>query len=155
MKNTFLTFLMFSGVTAFAQGFISPNLPTALKNNPFNVQDSLALPSPDLSFYSTNYFRIFGYEQYTFDTMAFKNREVFVSSDNRFYRNGTQNMAGALPTDGVMNYYDYQPDGGSAVVGAAMLGIGTFALIGNFINGSKDYSPKVDKAAFEAAGRGE
>lgn len=154
MKNTILAFLTFTGVTVFAQGFISPNLPTALKNNPFNVRDSLAMPSPDLSFYSTNYYKIFGYEQYTFDTMAFKNSEIFVSSDNRFYRNGAHNLPGVLPADPILNYYDWTT-GGTAAVGAAVIGIGTFALIGNFINGTKDYSPKVDKVAFEAAGRGE
>lgn len=153
MKNVFLTFLMISGVTAFAQGFISPDLPTALKDNPFGVREDVVLPSANLSFYSANYFKIFGREQYTFDTMAFKNRKVYVSSDNRFYRNGAQNLPGALPADPILSYYDYQCNGGGTAVGAAIASIGTFALIRNFVDGTKDYTPKVDKEAFEAAGR--
>lgn len=142
---------MFSGAATFAQDFISPNLSTAIKENPFDVKDDISLPSPSLSYYSTNYFRIFGHEQYTFDKMAFGN-QVYVSSDNNFYKYGSQNLPGALPADPILSYYDYQSNGGAAVMGTAMLGIGTFALIGNFINGTKDYSPKIDKTAFEAAG---
>jgi len=153
MKNTFLTFLMFTGLTAFSQE-ISPNLSTALKDNSFSVQENVLLPSSNLSYYSTNYFKIFGREQYTFDTMAFKSREIYVSSDDRFYSNGTQNIPNALP-DPIWNYYDNQCNGGNAAVGAAMAGIGTFALIRNLVDGTKDYSPKIDRAAFEAAGRGE
>ncbi|MCR5862542.1 hypothetical protein LRS05_16865 [Flavobacterium sp. J372] len=151
MKNVLYTFLMFTGVCGFAQD-ISPNLSTALKENSFSVQ--VSLPSANLSYYSTNYFKIFGREQYTFDTMAFKSREIYVSSDDRFYSNGTQNIPNALP-DPIWNYYDNQCNRGDAAVGAAMAGIGTFVLIRNLVDGTKDYSPKIDRAAFEAAGRGE
>lgn len=154
MKNAFLAFLMFTGAAVYAQK-VSPNLTAAVKDSPVKTEESIALPSQSLSFYSTNYFRIFGYEQYTFDTMAFKSREVFVSSDNRFYSNGAQNMPGVLPSDPVLSYYDAQCNGGTAAVGAAVVGIGTFAAIKNWMDGTKDYTPKVDKAAFDAAGRGE
>jgi hypothetical protein len=154
MKKVFFTFLMFTGITAFAQE-ISPNLSTALKDNPFSVQEDITLPSQNLSYYSTNYFNLFGREQYTFETMAFKNREVYVSSDNNFYHNGAQNIPGALPADPIRSYYDYQCNGGGVDVGAAITGIGAYALIRNFMDGTKDYSPKIDKAAFEAAGREE
>lgn len=151
MKNVLYNFLMFTGVYGFAQD-ISPNLSTALKDNFFSVQEDVSLPSANLSYYTTNYFKIFGREQYTFDTMAFKSREIYVSSDDRFYSNGTQNIPGALP-DPILSYYDNQCNGGGAVVGAAIAGIGTFALIRNLVDGNKDYSPKIDRAAFDAAGR--
>ena len=151
--KTYLTLVTVAfSYVAFGQS-LSDDLATAVKKSGV-AGDTIrsALPSPHLNYYSKNYKKIFGNTQYTFDRMAFGPREVYVSSDDRFYYNGSQNIPNALPTDPVLNYYSHE-GGAGTLLAAGMVGIGTFGLIKNIISGTKDYQLEVNPEAFMRAGR--
>lgn len=110
-------------------------------------QDNLALKTnlPDFTYFSTNYEKVFGEYTYTFNTLNFGQRNVYVS-DSNFYYHGSQN----LPYIPSLNQ-SFVPCENNSTVGA--IGISVAGLTALF-SGSlfeKDYSPKnIDSSLFRS-----
>ncbi len=110
-------------------------------------QDSVALKAnmPDFTYYSANYDKVFGEYTYTFNTLNFGNRNVYVS-DSNFYYHGSQN----LPYIPSLNQA-FVPCENHSTTG--IIGIGVAGLTALF-SGSlfeKDYTPKnIDSSLFRS-----
>jgi hypothetical protein len=98
---------------------------------------------PDLEYYSKNYDKVFGDYYYSFDTMSFGARNVYVS-DSNFYYNGSQNMPYIQPLNQC-----YLPSENNKFAGAIGVSVAGLAALLKGDVFAKDYSPKdVDESLF-------
>jgi hypothetical protein len=139
MKKLFTIVALFAAAISFGQ----------VKNNAYSFRAATAAGStfttklPDFSYYSKNYDKVFGEYTYSFNTMSFSRRSVYVS-DTSFYYNASQN----LPyIQHLSQNYLYGPEStAEGIIGISVIGIQAL-MSGDLF--TKDYSPKdVDRSLF-------
>ncbi|TRW27466.1 hypothetical protein FMM05_02160 [Flavobacterium zepuense] len=94
-------------VTGFCNAQQVPQFLQAAVNES-RIDEGILKPmfSPQLSFYSKNYTRVFGRFNYTFDAQTSGQRNVYVSSDNKLYF-GNINFITEMPIAGQLSTYNF------------------------------------------------
>lgn len=99
MKNMLCILILGTTLSVFSQE-LPENLTLAVKDN--QVESSSVKLNPDLHYYSKNYNKVFGHDNYTFDSLSYGERNIYVGDNTKlFYDKNTPHIFTVMPMAGV------------------------------------------------------